>query len=557
MGGFYGSVQARTTAWASVKAAAELVAKQRFIKCLIGPEINGWIAIYPEGNGQDHSFGHAMAQQLPCDVLHLLVHDDGVLAYWLWRNRKLADAYCSNPGALVEENRQEEEKRRGDPDQFRPIIGDHANRLAALLNRDEQYTFESERLTKLAKVLGISNAVTAYEYLIDGERAGIKGWRKFEAIPVKLQESTLKRATAGAIRSTLRQAGVLLYSEERKEFTVVGIGCVYEDGFLLGWSDFYHGEHQIGVHGSPWNDAQPSPVEFPSYLTELSSNLNGSLSLVRTGQSIRVVDGRRTLREIPEIENLRGAIVSPRRDVLAYAASQNVVVVEVETGRQLYSFPYRMPRELAIHPSGKWVVASGDQLRITCVEDDPCTRDFMVGGNYRVAIANVVGVEETGCIGFSRDGRLFWCGTNVGLRIYEWESLASGTSRKPRWLIRLHDQLPSYWQKQVTVIAEEVDGNGIVFGTFAGKLARFDLRTGELFKLAAMPTGGCVEMALFSVDGKTLAVYSDHSTQKGPRSMPKHTRSWEVLDYRKLRDAEVALGRAEHSNPLTTPTDPS
>jgi WD40 repeat protein len=557
MGGFYGSVQVRTTAWAAVKSAAELVAKQRSIKCLIGPEINGWIAIYPEGNGQDHNFGHALAQQLPCDVLHLLVHDDDVLAYWLWRDGKSADSYCSNPGALSEENQQEGDNRRGDPDQFRPIIGDHAKRLAAILNRDEEYTFESERLAKLAKLLCIANAVTAYEYLEGGERAGIKGWRKFEAIPPKLHEPKLKRATAGTIRSKLRRAGVLLHAEDRKEFTVVGIGCVYDDGFLLGWSDFYHGEHHIGAHRSSWGNPQRSPVEFPSHLAEVSSDMNGNLSLIRTGQSMRVVDGRRTLREIPEVKNLRGAIVSPRRDVLAYAAAQNVVVVEVETGRQLHAFAARNPRVLAIHPTGKWIVASADSLRISCLKGNPHTSDVYVGGNSRLAIANVAGIEEPGCIGFSRDGRLFWCGTNVGLRIYEWESLANGTSRKARWLIKLHDQLPSFWQKQVTAIAEESDGSGIVFGTFAGNLARFDLHTGELFKLAAMPNGGCVETALFSVDGKALAVYSDHSTRNGPRSMPKHTRSWEILDYLKLRDAGIELGRGDKSNPLALTMDPS
>jgi hypothetical protein len=537
-------------AWAAVKSAAELVAKEKNVKCLVGPEINGWVAIYPAGSGEDDSFGHAIAKRLPCDVLHLQVHDDDVLAYSLWRDGKLADSYWSNPGILGEENWQEENDRRGDPDQFRPIIGDNANRLASVLNRDEEYTSESERLAKLAKVLGISNAVTAYEYLEAGERAGIEGWRKFEAIPPKPQVLKLKRATAKKIRSEMRRAGLLLYAEERKEFSVTGIGCVYKNGFLLGWSDFYRGDHLIGAHTPPGHDAQLNPVEFPSHLVELSSDMNGSLSLIRTRQSIRVVDGTRTLREFPEIENLRGAVVSPGRDVLAYAAAQNVVVIETETGRQLQMFAARNPAILAIHPTGQWIVESGDLLSICCLTGDPRISHVYVGGHFRVAAANVVGIEEPGCIGFSRDGRFFWCCTNVGLRIYEWESLASGAIRKPRWFIKLHDQLPNRWQKQVTAVAEEFEGDGIVFGTFAGKLARFDLCTGELFKLAAMPTGGCIQKAFFSVDGKTLAVYSDHSTQKGPRSVPKHTRSWEIIDYVKLRDSGECLGKA---NPLAPP----
>jgi hypothetical protein len=550
MGGFYGSTQSRTTDIAAAKAAAELVAQQRSTKCLIGPEINGWIGVYPEDRGQDHSFGHAVAQLLPCDVLHLMVHDDDVLAYWLWRNGHLVDRYWSNPGALDEENRQEEEDHRGDPEKFRPLIGDNANRLAAILKRDEPYTFESERLTRLAKVLGISNAVTAFEYLEGGERKGIKGWRKFAPIPPRFKEPKVKRPTAKSNRSKMLRAGVLLYAEESQEFFVVGIGCVCEDGFILGWSDVQNGEHRIGVLGSPWKEARASAVEFPSHLTELSTGGDRSLSLIRAAQSVRVVDGRNTLQELSNIKNLRGAVVSPQRDILAYAAAQNVAVVEVGTGRQVTAFSSRNPSELAIHPSGRWVVASDSCLHICDLAEGSSVRDFYVGGNARVAIANIVGIEEPGCSGFSQDGTWFWCGTNVGLRIYEWESLANRSSRRPRWQIRLRDQLPSFWAKQVTAIAEEPDGNGVVFGTFRGKLARFDLHTGELFKLADLPTGGSVETVLFSEDGSALAVYSTLEIQKGPRSMPKFVGSWEVLDYLKLRNAAVALGQAGRSNPV-------
>jgi len=57
MGGFYGSVQVRTTDRAAVKAAAEAIAAKRSIHCLIGPELNGWVGIYPENHGQDDSVG--------------------------------------------------------------------------------------------------------------------------------------------------------------------------------------------------------------------------------------------------------------------------------------------------------------------------------------------------------------------------------------------------------------------------------------------------------------------------------------------------------------------
>jgi hypothetical protein len=76
MGGHYGSVQVRSTDRAAVKAVAEWVATEKKIHCLVGPELNGWVGIYPENNGQDETIAREIAQHLRADVLHLLVHDD-------------------------------------------------------------------------------------------------------------------------------------------------------------------------------------------------------------------------------------------------------------------------------------------------------------------------------------------------------------------------------------------------------------------------------------------------------------------------------------------------
>ena len=184
MGGFYALIQIRTADRAAVKAAAEAVAVKRSIHCLIGPEINGWVGVYAENNGQDESVGQAIAQQVQADVLQLMVHDDDVLAYWLWRDQKLVDSYWSKPGYFGEDSREDQESRSGKPDTFRAIIGDKAEKLAEVLDRATDYTFENERLKKIAKLLGISNAVTDYDYLASDERDGIKGWRKFEKVPL-------------------------------------------------------------------------------------------------------------------------------------------------------------------------------------------------------------------------------------------------------------------------------------------------------------------------------------------------------------------------------------
>ena len=88
---------------------AEDVARAKGIRCFIGPDLGGWIGIYPQHQGQDPSVGEAIAGQLEAMVLHVLVHDDDVMAYRLWRDGQLADSYISPPGYFGEEHRQEEE----------------------------------------------------------------------------------------------------------------------------------------------------------------------------------------------------------------------------------------------------------------------------------------------------------------------------------------------------------------------------------------------------------------------------------------------------------------
>ena len=215
MGGHYGSVQVRSEDGNRVKAIAEQIAREKQIHILIAPPVNGWIALFPENNGQDHSVGHAVAEQLDEDVLSLLVHDDDIFAYWYYRARQLVDSDWSAPGYFGEENREREEKMTGKPELFRPLIGDKTAKLAELLNRDAPHTFESERLDQFGKLLGISNAVNAYEYLKEGDRTGIKNWRKFIEVPAdqiarETGQKKQERNKAAAERKHLKAEGLLL-----------------------------------------------------------------------------------------------------------------------------------------------------------------------------------------------------------------------------------------------------------------------------------------------------------------------------------------------------------
>jgi WD40 repeat protein len=561
MGGHYGSIQVRTLDRAAVLAAAEAVAAAKKIRCLVGPELAGWVGIYPENNGQDDSVGQAIADRLDADVLHLLVHDDDVLAYWLWRKHQLVDSYWSKPGMLGDENLAEEEKRCGDAEQFRAIIGDKVERLAKVLDRAVEYTFEGERLGKLANVLGMSNAVTEYDYLVSDERSGIKGLRKFTKIPPDPEIEKVKIPSVKLLRAKLQKSGVLIYFDQRDEFATLAVGCTSGDGFILGWSNHVHHTNELVQLSPPWDNPGIRSFEAPSFIQSLKFDGNSDLVLVTTGTPAIVMNASTgiwtPLLEINDPNRVFGSAVSKSGNVVACAIAQYIVAIELSTGKRLGTFGWRNPSTMAIHPSGKWMVVSGDALGIIHLDADPKMRITYVGGTRSFVVGNAWVIEQPGCVGFSRDGRFFWCGTNVGLRIYEWEALSSQSNRKSRWLLRLRDTLPSFVDKQVTAIAQESDGAGIVFGTFAGKLARFCLQTGELYKLADLPGGGEVQQLMFSADGTMLAVGSDKETRKGPRSMPKHAQAWEIWDYRKLRDSGVFLSRAEKKLPAPSTEDAS
>jgi hypothetical protein len=559
MGGFYGSVQVRTTDRNAVKAATESVATVRKIRCLVGPEINGWVGVYPEGSGQDESVGQAIAQQVQADVLQLIVHDDDVLAYWLWRDQKVVDSYWSKPGVLGDENRAEEESRVGNTEMFRPIIGDKVDKLTALLDRETEYTFEGNRLLKLARLLGIENAVTEYDYLMSDERAGIKGWRKFEKVPPEPKAKKVKGPSVKSLRVKLQKEGLLIHFDERKDFFTLPLGSTFGSGFVLGWSDHRLQTNELAQISPPWDHPEIQPFETPVCMRSLKFDVASDVVVSTVGQSVFVMiasAGKWTqLLEITDTNSVFGSAVSKSGNVVACAIAQYIVPIELSTGRRLGTFGWRNPSTMAIHPSGKWMVVSGDALGIIHLDAEPKMRITYVGGNKSFVVGNAWVIEQPGCVGFSRDGRFFWCGTNVGLRIYDWESLSTQASRKSRWLLRLRDKLPSSVGQQVTAIAEEPDGAGIVFGTFAGKLARFDMNTGDLYKLADLPGGGEIETLMFSADGTMLAVGSDKETRKGPRSMPDHARAWEIWDYGKLRESGVFRVRAEPPKPSTFTED--
>ncbi len=509
MGGHYGSVQVRSGDRGAVRAVAEQVANAMKIRLLIGPVIDDWVGIYPENNGQDEKVGQEVARLTDAYVLHLLVHDDDIFAYWLYHNRHPIDSYWSAPGCFGEQNRDSEEKMVGNPEVFRPLIQDRVTRLSALLARDdEKPAFESERLGEFAKLLKIANAVQAYEYLKEQDHGRVTGWRQFEEIPaarVELEKSNARREQTQVkeARRKLKDDGFLLLHDERKE--QIAYGCCSGDGFLVAWPDHIKHTIELSAYQQPWEAGKPIFLDTPPHVTGIASDATAQRIALAAGDRVQIWDSLssqpKQVAEIPEHDLAISVALSADGACVVHASRQEIVVSNAMDGNRLFALPAKSHRNAAFHPSGDWIAMAGNTLGLISVEGEPHWRDLFIGGQHvqaaayrqmfrskmkaidinevekhqRAAIekfeqmarkmagrskgeefseenlarareatekqmaelrANLVALKEGRLppdppqarepvlsVGFSRDGRWLFCGTSLGLRVYEWSAV--------------------------------------------------------------------------------------------------------------------------------------
>jgi hypothetical protein len=628
MGAFYGSTQVRQQEYEAVVQAAETVARDQGCKCLIGPVLNDWIGIYPENHGQDDNFGAAIAQKLGGFVLHLLLHDSDVMAYWLWRDGELVDAYWSRPSYFGGADHAKQERMAGRPQEFRPVIGEKADKLAAILRRDQTaFALEDERLERFARLLRISNASTAYEYLKEGDATGRKGWRRFVEVPrdaasAETKSRRTERSLANTDRRRLEQDGLILLRDERKE--TASRGCVVGTGYVVAWSSF-RTSGSIEDYREPWRGPTPSGLDFSEPLVALASDAAGRRLAIADGNRIRIWDvsddGRKAVADLPVAHLEGGPALSADGTTAAYATRDQFIVTDIARQQPLLRMTARNISKIAFHPLGDWIVAAGSTLALISLSREPHWRDLFVGGQaptksvlgewFRSQIRKVdveslprqqqAGIdaaatriqqalnrskkaggaaqkmeimrrlqemrpqmekeqqdlmsrwtaikegreppapprakEEVICVGFSRDGQWLWCGTNVGLRVFRWESmpLEPGTAMpEPTWQYVYPGPLLYEFQQSVSAIAEEADAEAIVFGGGNGRLYRCDLKSGAVRELAKLPGLAGVRGLAMSSDGATLGVSSSWTPQMpaGPKDL-RHT--WDIWSYPRVR----------------------
>lgn len=213
MGGHYGSIHIRTEDANEVRAVLEELARERNMKFLLAPAIDGWVTAFPSDHGQDFSVAEALAAKVKAPFLHCLVHDDDVFAYQFFEGGVLADQYNSCPDYFG----GSPEPRGGNALVLVQSLAPDGpvSKLQNLLN-DARYDFEVERFEKFSAWLGLPNAVTAYEYLQTGERYNIKRWRQFIHIPDLTGQKAQRRTAKAKARADMKQllkAGVLRFEQ--------------------------------------------------------------------------------------------------------------------------------------------------------------------------------------------------------------------------------------------------------------------------------------------------------------------------------------------------------
>ena len=390
MGGFYGSVQVRTSEADAVYAAAEAVARERGIKCLVGPAINGWVGVYPAGGGQDAALGAALAAKLAApDVLYLCVHDDDVFAYVLWRGGARVDEYWSKPGYFGEEQRAEQERMAGAPELFAPLLltrGATVDKLRKLLRRDEHApVFEVDRLVGFAKLLGIANAATSYEYLNEGESDGVRQRRKFREVPAaaaaraKSAARELRAAHKARVKSLLASGVLLAYVEQK--YAIPRVCAAAADGFAVAW-----GRLPPVVYRPPWKEGEPLPIDLGGQAVYgVASDATGATLALLSGDRVLLwgLDRGEVIAEMPLSGSPITVGLNAEGTLLAVGSRDAVRVVEVPRARPRVTVPERV-NQIAFHPASSWLACTTDRavILVDTGNAEAAPRELFVGGRY-------------------------------------------------------------------------------------------------------------------------------------------------------------------------------
>jgi hypothetical protein len=130
-----------------------------------------------------------------------------------------------------------------------------------------------------------------------------------------------------------------------------------------------------------------------------------------------------------------------------------------------------------------------------------------------LAEMNVRGSEQPGIVDFTHDGESLLCGTDQGVRVYEWESVLAAAREmpKPIWsvdspIIEIEFQAHrTSHTANIYALAHDIRGNRLLFGGLAGTVGFLDLESGRSGTFIDIPGRPAVLSLALSRDGSALA----------------------------------------------------
>ena len=495
-------------------AIANAVARDKNVRCLVGPPINNWVGVYPQEHGQDHEFGAAIAAKTQADVLHVLVHDDSVMYYWLWRQGQLVDHYCSRPGYFGEEDFADENDARGNVGAFAAIITGRPQRLAGILDRDKEEVFETQRLVRFAKALGIANLAASYEDLQSGDYPGIRGRRQFLELPAPpaTDGKPAKPLTTAQQRRQLIKRG-LLYMEQGYRDTLPLVIRPIANGFLLATNELRDGQWKPRAEllVPPWKSTVRLDIgNGPGCVFVIGTAPQANRAAMLRGEVIEVwsVDSIRKVVEIASPAGTGWISMTPDGDHLICVSKAGSVMIRSDTGEMLGPVPLCAGGG-AFHPSGRWMACVADAQQLVIVErpwtGDPQFRRFSEPPRMPPICASY---ERIFASGFSDGGSLLWCASMSGVLIYDWAAVVASPSDMPaplRTVFTLNYNETGFHGIAITpqVVGEPM-GTGLIFEMLDRQtiLHRLDCVTGQMRQL--LPLQGAMPSLYLSADGNSL-----------------------------------------------------
>ncbi len=545
MGAFYGSIHVRSDGEEALRSLLEGLAATGRTRFLMAAPRNGWTTIYPSDHGQDFTVSAALASQVACPVLHLMLHDDDVFAYALYDAGGPIDEYCSDPDYFEVGPQARWTETAGRPDLLAALNGGDAAQIARILERGSDDPFAAgSQMRALAKALGITGVETSYEDLRSGEGRRVSGLVHVPDLASEKEAAKRRRAEVAARTKRLREQGVLLVtragkagSHARPLFRPHPAG-----GFLLAWTQ--SSEPAVEWWRHPWTE--PTAVDTPLSPHGRTFCLSPSGRFLArddrsSGWKVELMDlhEQRVLATIPSTHFADWLAFDSDERRLFLRSGGEVWCGETEAPHAVLKLTPGAGQGAALHPDGRWMVTpvlTGHACSVAVLDlrgeasirtlgtarhDFAAWRDAVAGGGVVTAF---MPQELPRALGFSSNGELLFVVVEQGVRVYRWSDVLAARTDLPAPIAAADTDVVEREHsrsQQTYAFAYDEPRRRVLFSGLDGMVRALDVDTGRSAPLLEVPGGPPVTDLSLSVDYETLATAShpamiDREARKRP-----------------------------------------